>query len=62
MCCVSDAVSSDLVWIVFVGKYVKFEDVYLFVVEVLRHAGFYYGCLIDIDWVDFEMFDDGEVC
>jgi CTP synthase len=44
-----------------VGKYVQLEDAYLSVVEALRHSGFEHGCGIDIDWVDSETLDDGEV-
>ena len=47
--------------IALVGKYVQLEDAYLSVVESLRHAGFHHGCRIDIDWVDSETLDDGEV-
>ena len=31
------------------------------VVEALRHSGFQHGCAIEIDWVDSETLDDGEV-
>src|SRR5204863_7180085 len=47
--------------IALVGKYVKLEDAYLSVVEALRHSGFQHGCGIEIDWVDSETLDDGEV-
>ncbi len=47
--------------IALVGKYVKLEDAYLSVAEALRHAGFMHGAPIDIDWVDSETLDDGEV-
>jgi CTP synthase len=47
--------------IALVGKYVKLEDAYLSVAEALRHAGFQHGCPIEIDWVDSETLDDGEV-
>src|SRR5690242_2416616 len=47
--------------IALVGKYVKLEDAYLSVVEALRHSGFQHGCAIEIDWVDSETLDDGEV-
>jgi CTP synthase len=47
--------------IALVGKYVKLEDAYLSVVEALRHSGFMHGCGIEIDWVDSETLDDGEV-
>ncbi len=44
-----------------VGKYVQLEDAYLSVVEALRHAGFHHGCRVEVDWVDSETLDDGEV-
>ena len=47
--------------IALVGKYVQLEDAYLSVVEALRHSGFQHGCAIEIDWVDSETLDDGEV-
>ena len=47
--------------IALVGKYVKLEDAYLSVVEALRHSGFQHGRGIEIDWVDSETLDDGEV-
>src|SRR5262245_30701352 len=47
--------------IALVGKYVQLEDAYLSVVEALKHSGFEHGCGIDIDWVDSETLDDGEV-
>jgi CTP synthase len=47
--------------IALVGKYVKLEDAYLSVAEALRHSGFQHGCGIEIDWVDSETLDDGEV-
>src|SRR5919206_970768 len=57
----TDAASLDPVRIALVGKYVKLEDAYLSVAEALRHAGFHHGCPIEIDWVDSETLDDGEV-
>jgi CTP synthase len=51
----------DPVRIALVGKYVKLEDAYLSVVEALRHSGFMHGCPIEIDWVDSETLDDGQV-
>jgi CTP synthase len=47
--------------IALVGKYVKLEDAYLSVVEALRHSGFQHGCAMEIDWVDSETLDDGQV-
>jgi CTP synthase len=57
----TDAAGDDPVRIALVGKYVKLEDAYLSVAEALRHAGFMHGCPIEIDWVDSETLDDGEV-
>jgi CTP synthase len=57
----SEAAGNDPVQIALVGKYVKLEDAYLSVAEALRHAGFQHGCPIEIDWVDSEPLDDGEV-
>jgi CTP synthase len=56
-----DAQAECPVRIALVGKYVQLEDAYLSVVEALRHSGFEHGCGIDIDWVDSETLDDGEV-
>jgi CTP synthase len=56
-----DARDRAPVRIALVGKYVKLEDAYLSVVEALRHSGFQHGCGIEIDWVDSETLDDGEV-
>jgi CTP synthase len=57
----ADARDRPPVRIALVGKYVKLEDAYLSVVEALRHSGFQHGCGIEIDWVDSETLDDGEV-
>ena len=35
-----------------VGKYVRFRDAYLSVIEALNHAGFEAGTNIDIRWID----------
>jgi CTP synthase len=56
-----EAAGEPPVRIALVGKYVKLEDAYLSVAEALRHAGFQHGCGIEIDWVDSETLDDGEV-
>lgn len=37
-----------------VGKYVQLHDAYLSVAEALRHAGYYHGVHVDIDWIDSE--------
>ena len=47
--------------IALVGKYVQLEDAYLSVVEALRHSGYEHGCRVEIEWVDSESLDDGEV-
>ena len=57
----TEAQSRPPVRIALVGKYVQLEDAYLSVVEALRHSGFQHGCGIEIDWVDSETLDDGEV-
>jgi CTP synthase len=57
----TEAVSRPPVRIALVGKYVALEDAYLSVVEALRHSGFAHGCPVEIDWVDSETLDDGEV-
>jgi len=44
-----------------VGKYVKLPDAYLSVVEALRHAGFYHGVEINLNWVDAEALTSQEV-
>jgi CTP synthase len=56
-----EAQSRPPVKIALVGKYVQLEDAYLSVVEALRHSGFLHGCGIQIDWVDSETLDDGQV-
>src|SRR3954464_10997795 len=57
----TEAAGRPPVRIALVGKYVKLEDAYLSVVEALRHSGFEHGRGIEIDWVDSESLDDGEV-
>ncbi len=44
-----------------VGKYVKLPDAYLSVVEALRHAGFYHGVEVKLNWVDAETLSAQEV-
>ena len=44
----------ETVRIALVGKYVKFHDSYLSVVEALRHGGWVNGTKVDIKWVDSE--------
>src|SRR4029077_13103010 len=57
----TEAAGRPPVKIALVGKYVQLEDAYLSVVEALRHSGFQLGRAIEIDWVDSETLDDGEV-
>jgi len=57
----NQAAAGRPVRIALVGKYVQLEDAYLSVVEALRHGGWHHGCGIEIDWVDSETLDDGEV-
>jgi CTP synthase len=56
-----EAAARPPVRIALVGKYVQLEDAYLSVVEALRHSGFGHGRGVEIDWVDSETLDDGEV-
>lgn len=37
-----------------IGKYVELQDAYLSVVESLKHAGFYHGAKVEIDWIQAE--------
>ena len=37
-----------------VGKYVELHDAYLSVAEALRHAGYYQGASVEIEWIDSE--------
>ena len=37
-----------------VGKYVELHDAYLSVAEALRHAGYYQGAAVEIEWIDSE--------
>ncbi len=57
----TESVAAPPVRIALVGKYVQLEDAYLSVVEALRHSGYEQGCGVEIDWVDSETLDDGEV-
>ena len=41
-----------------IGKYVNLVDAYLSVVESLRHAGFYHGVKVVIDWFQAEQVPD----
>ncbi|MBI4884551.1 MAG: CTP synthase [Actinobacteria bacterium] len=37
-----------------VGKYIDYQDAYLSVVESLKHAGFYHGAKMEIEWIQAE--------
>ena len=41
-----------------VGKYVELHDAYLSVAEALRHAGYYHGAKVKIEWIDSETITD----
>ncbi|MFI3201400.1 MAG: CTP synthase [Eubacteriales bacterium] len=40
--------------IAIVGKYTKLHDAYLSIVEALSHAGYEYGTIIQLEWIDSE--------
>ena len=40
--------------IALVGKYIALHDAYLSVVEALKHAGYYFGKKIKMEWIDSE--------
>ena len=44
-----------------VGKYVGLHDAYLSVAEALRHAGYFHNTHIDIDWIDSEDLEKGDI-
>jgi len=44
--------------IAIVGKYVKFHDAYLSIIESLNHAGFETGTFVRIEWIDSEDISD----
>lgn len=44
-----------------VGKYVGLHDAYLSVAEALRHAGYFHGTDIDINWIDSEGINESNV-
>ncbi len=48
------AATTDTVRIGIIGKYVNLPDAYLSVVESLRHAGYYFGARVEIEWVQAE--------
>ena len=37
-----------------IGKYVQLQDAYLSVFGSLKHAGFYHGAKIELDWIQAE--------
>ncbi len=41
-----------------IGKYVTLVDAYLSVVESLRHAGWWHGAKVEIDWIQAEQVPD----
>jgi CTP synthase len=41
-----------------IGKYVDLVDAYLSVVESLRHAGWWFGANVEIDWIQAEQVPD----
>jgi CTP synthase len=48
------ASATDPVRIGLIGKYVNLPDAYLSVVEALRHAGYWQGARIELDWIQAE--------
>ncbi len=48
------AATNDCVRIGIIGKYVNLPDAYLSVIESLRHAGYYFGTGVEIEWVQAE--------
>ena len=51
----------DEVEIALVGKYVELHDAYLSVAESLRHAGYIYNVLVNINWIDSESLEKSDV-
>jgi CTP synthase len=47
--------------IALVGKYVQLVDAYKSVVEALHHGGYHHGVNVDVELVDSEEFDAGEI-
>jgi CTP synthase len=47
--------------IAIVGKYVRFPDAYLSIIESLNHAGFETAANINIHWIDSEEVNEGNV-
>ncbi|MDY6392290.1 MAG: CTP synthase [Bacilli bacterium] len=44
-----------------VGKYVKFHDCYLSLIEAIKHAGYALSCRIELHWIDAETLDEDNV-
>ena len=44
-----------------VGKYVGLHDAYLSVAEALRHAGYFHNTHINIEWIDSEELEKGDI-
>jgi CTP synthase len=53
--------ATKTVRIALVGKYVQLEDAYLSVCEALRHAASLQDGRVEIDWIDSEKLEGGEV-
>ncbi len=51
-------IQSRIVKIGVIGKYVNLPDAYLSVTEALRHAGFFYGVKVEIEWIQAESVHD----
>lgn len=49
------------VTIALVGKYIQLHDAYLSVMEALKHAGWENGSQVEIDWIDSERVNSGNV-
>lgn len=47
--------------IAFVGKYVQLHDAYLSIVEALYHAGIASDARVEVDWIDSEDLERGDV-
>ncbi|NIN68335.1 MAG: CTP synthase [Anaerolineae bacterium] len=49
---------TDVVKIAMCGKYAELADCYVSVNEALRHAASKSGCMVQIDWIETEVFED----
>jgi CTP synthase len=54
-------VATERVKIALVGKYIQLRDAYLSVAESLTHAGYENSAKVEIDWVDSESLEDGDL-